>query len=113
MTALGLFARVPLIKVNPDSYYASRELVPGDMLGDVNRAKIVITNYHAFKLRERIELSKGGRQLLQGRGGEKLNTQETEGQMLQRVMPDLMGMKNILIINDEAHHRYREKPSEQ
>ena len=31
------------------------------MLDDVNRAKIVITNYHAFKLRERIELSKGGR----------------------------------------------------
>ena len=53
---------------DPDSYYASRELVPGDMLDDVNRAKIVITNYHAFKLRERIELSKGGRSLLQGRG---------------------------------------------
>ncbi len=37
------------------------------MLEDVDRAKIVITNYHAFKLRERIELSKGGRSLLQGR----------------------------------------------
>ena len=37
------------------------------MLDDVNRAKIVITNYHAFKLRERIELSDGGRSLLQGR----------------------------------------------
>jgi len=97
---------------DPDSYYASRELVPGDMLDDVDRAKIVITNYHAFKLRERIDLSKGGRQLLQGRVGEELNTQETEGQMLQRVMPDLMGMKNILIINDEAHHCYREKPKD-
>jgi type III restriction enzyme len=30
--------------------------------------------------------------------------------MLQRVMPDLMGMKNILVLNDEAHHCYREKP---
>ncbi|WGJ16366.1 DEAD/DEAH box helicase family protein [Methylocapsa sp. D3K7] len=97
---------------DPDSYYASRELVPGDMLEDVRRAKIVITNYHAFKLRERIELSKGGRQLLQGRLGDELNTRETEGQMLQRVMPDLMGMKNIIVINDEAHHCYREKPKE-
>ena len=95
---------------DPDSYYRDRELVPGDLLDDVNRAKIVITNYHAFKLRERIELSKGGRQLLQGRTGEEPNTLETEGQMLQRVMPDLMGMKNILVINDEAHHCYREKP---
>ena len=32
--------------------------------------------------------------------------------MLQRVMPDLMGMKNILVLNDEAHHCYREKPKD-
>ena len=25
-------------------------------------------------------------------------------------MPELMGMKNILVLNDEAHHCYREKP---
>ena len=95
---------------DPDSYYASRELVPNDMLDDLKKAKIVITNYHAFKLRERIELSKGGRQLLKGRTGDDLQTAETEGQMIQRVMPDLMAMKNILVLNDEAHHCYREKP---
>ncbi len=96
---------------DPDSYYLSRELVPGDLIGDLERAKIVITNYHAFKLRERLPLSKGGRLLLQGRGGEALDTLESEGQMIQRVMPDLMGLKNILVINDEAHHCYREKPN--
>ena len=96
---------------DPDSYYQGRELVPNDMLPSIERAKIVITNYHAFKLRERIELSKGGKALLQGRG-QALNTLETEGQMMQRVMPDLMGMKNILVINDEAHHCYREKREE-
>ena len=96
---------------DPDSYYQSRELVPGDMIGNLERAKIVITNFHAFKLRERMELSKGGRSLLRGRG-EELNTLETEGQMLQRVMPDLMGMKNIMALSDEAHHCYREKPGE-
>ena len=95
---------------DPDSYYKERELVPGELLEEIHRAKIVITNYHAFKLRERLELSKGGRALLQGRGGEALNTLETEGQMLQRVMPDLMGLKSILVLNDEAHHCYREKP---
>jgi type III restriction enzyme len=94
---------------DPDSYFRSRELVPSEFLPDIARAKIVITNYHAFKLRERVEISKGGRALLQGRG-DSLNTSETEGQMLQRVMPELMGMKGIFIINDEAHHCYREKP---
>lgn len=96
---------------DPDSYYQSREIVPNDMLGDIERAKIVITNYHAFKLRERLGLSKGGRLLLQGRGGDALSTLETEGQMLQRVMPELMGMKNIMALNDEAHHCYRENPA--
>lgn len=97
---------------DPDSYYKDRELVPSDLLDDLGRAKIVITNYHAFKLRERIDISKGGRQLLKGRTGDDIVTTETEGQMLQRVMPDLMGMRNILAINDEAHHCYREKPKE-
>ena len=55
---------------DPDSYYQSRELVPGDMLRDLDRAQIVITNFHAFKLRETMEVSKGGRALLQGRGPE-------------------------------------------
>jgi type III restriction enzyme len=95
---------------DPDSYYRSRELVPTDLLAELGRAKIVITNYHAFKLRERIELSKGGRQLLQGRTGDAPETLETEGQMLQRVMPELMGMPQVMVINDEAHHCYREKP---
>ncbi|MBL7189479.1 MAG: DEAD/DEAH box helicase family protein, partial [Phycisphaerae bacterium] len=95
---------------DPDSYFKSRELVPNDMLADLERCKIVITNYHAFKRRERLDVSKGTRGALEGWRGEKLDTLETEGQMLQRVMPDLMGMKNILAINDEGHHCYREKP---
>jgi type III restriction enzyme len=61
---------------DPDSYYKSRELVPQDMLPDLDRAKFVITNYHAFKLRDRVELSRGGRSLLQARG-EALDTLET------------------------------------
>ena len=95
---------------DPDSYYRSREIVPNDMLADLDRAKIVITNFHSFKLRERIQLTKGTRSLLKGRGPD-LVTVETEGQMLQRVMPGLMGMKNIFVLNDEAHHCYRERPS--
>ncbi len=97
---------------DPDSYYRERELVPADMLGDLGKAKIVITNYHAFKPRETMTVSKGGRALLQGRGPD-LHTVESEGQMLQRVIPDLMGMRNVLAINDEAHHCYREKPADE
>ena len=81
------------------------------MLEDLQRAKIVITNYHALRLRERLEVSSGARALLQG-PGQSLETLETEGQMVQRVMPELMGIKNVMALNDEGHHCYRLKPGE-
>jgi type III restriction enzyme len=98
-----------LMPNDAESYYRHREIVPPDMLADIDRAKIVITNYHAFRLRERLDIAKGTRTALEGWRKEKLQTLETEGQMLQRVMPDLMGMKNITVLNDEAHHCYRER----
>ena len=96
---------------DPDSYYASRELVPRNMLEDLQRARIVITNYHALRPRERLEVSSGGRALLQGRGA-PLETLESEGQMVQRVMPELMALKNVMVLNDEGHHCYRHKPGD-
>ncbi|GAB3679012.1 BPTD_3080 family restriction endonuclease [Salinisphaera aquimarina] len=105
--------RLQVLQPNdPNSYYESRELVPGDMLGDLQRARIVITNYHAFKRREKLGLSKGTRALVDGRYGDTIDTVESEGEMLQRAIKPLMGMKNIMAINDEAHHCYREKPGD-
>ncbi len=97
-----------LLPNDTDSYYRTRNLVPSDLLQDMQRAKIVLTNYHAFKLRERIQLAKGTREALSGHG-EGPATLESEGQMLQRVMPELMGAGPITVINDEAHHCYRER----
>ncbi len=99
-----------LLPSDPDSYYQSRELVPSDMLAEIEHAKIVITNFHAFRPRDRIEISKGTRAALEGWRGDALQTLETEGQMIQRVMPELMGLKNVVVLNDEAHHCYRARP---
>jgi hypothetical protein len=77
-------------------------------LGDIAKAKIVISNFHAFKRREKMDLSKVGRALLQGRG-EAPQTIETEGQTLQRACGELIALKNVVVLNDEAHHCYREK----
>ena len=101
-----------LLPTDMDSYYQSRELLPTDMQLDIQKARIVITNFHAFKQREKTELSSAGRALINGRHGERINTVEPEGQMLQRVIGSLMNMKNVMVFNDEAHHCYREKPGE-
>lgn len=39
---------------DPENYYQKLDLVPPDLRGDLAKAKIVITNYHSFKLRERV-----------------------------------------------------------
>jgi type III restriction enzyme len=69
---------------HPESYYRSRELLPNDMLGDIGKAAIVITNYHAFQHRETVALSRVGRAFLTGNNPEPIETGETDGQMLDR-----------------------------
>lgn len=98
-----------LLPNDADNYYRRLSLVPGDLMQDMQRAKIVLTNYHAFKLREKTQIAKGTRAALEGHG-ESVVTLETEGRMIQRVMSELSGLGKIIVINDEAHHCYREKP---
>lgn len=98
-----------LLPDDPDNYYRHRDMVPSDMLPEIAKAKVVITNYHSFKRRETMDVSKVGKALLQGRG-DAPTTIESEGQMLQRACGELMSMKNVVVINDEAHHCYEERP---
>lgn len=98
-----------LLPSDPENYYRTRELVPPEMLLELGNAKIVITNYHAFQLRETLDTNKTGRALLSGWRNEALVTRESEGEMLQRACGDLLSLKNIVVINDEAHHCYRER----
>ena len=96
----------------PDSIYERLSIVPRDMMGDLRKARIVITNYHAFQ-RRRLQLAKGAAEVLRGRESEDEfdeRFRETDGQMVQRVMAPLMGRRGIIVLNDEAHHCYEHKP---
>ena len=99
-----------LVPNDPENYYEHRDLVPKDMLPDVKQAQVIITNFHAFQLREKDKASPVNRRLRQGKEGPALDTQETEWDMLRRVMPEFTRTKNVLVINDEGHHCYRERP---
>lgn len=94
---------------HPENYYQRREIVPSDMLGDIGKAEVVITNYHAFQHRETLQLSRTGRAFLQGNDPEPIRTLETDGQMLDRACGKLLSFKNVVAINDEAHHCYRRR----
>jgi type III restriction enzyme len=99
-----------LLPSDPENYYGTRHLVPQDMLGEMGKARIVITNYHVFGRRRQLDTNKTGEGVLSGWRNEPLITQETQGEMLKRACGDLLQMKNVVVINDEAHHCYRERP---
>lgn len=97
-----------LLPNDPQNYYRALDIAPPDLLTDLGRAKFVITNFHAFKPRERTAAGRLTRRLLAG--GESSPFTETAGQMVRRVCRELGSKKNIVVINDEAHHCYRRKP---
>jgi type III restriction enzyme len=94
---------------DPNNYYKDRDLLPVDLLPELNRARLVITNFHTFRQRELYKAGKLTKNIL---GNDKSGAlTETPDQMVRRVCNELGNKKNIIVINDESHHCYRRKPS--
>lgn len=92
----------------PENDYQKMRLVPRGDYDALCQAKIVVTNYHAFLCRKKDELSKIGEKVL---GDSAKNFRETPEEMVTRVCRGLGRKKNIIVLNDEAHHCYRPKKS--
>jgi len=97
-----------LLPSDPNNYYRSFDILPLDLMPQLHQAKIVITNFHAFQLRERVKAGRLTKELLAQ--GEASPFTETPGQMVRRVCRELGNKKNIVVLSDEAHHCYRRKP---
>jgi type III restriction enzyme len=96
-----------LLPSDPDNYYRQRDLVPAHLVERLGTARILITNYHAFLPRERGDAARLTKAILTK--GETNPFTETPDQMVRRVCRDLGNAKQIVVINDEAHHCYRGK----
>lgn len=97
-----------LLPNDPENYYRQRDIVPAQLQDQLGQAKIIITNYHAFQLREKVAAGKITKSILAN--GQPSPFTETPDQMVRRVCRDLSTKKNIIVLNDEAHHCYRRKP---
>jgi type III restriction enzyme len=87
------------------------DLAPPESLPDLGTAKIVIANYHAFKAKDRGDAGKLTKSILAS--GQASAFVETPAQVVRRVCREFGNKRNILVINDEAHHCYRSRlPSE-
>ena len=97
-----------LLPSDPNNYYKQMDLVPPDSRSALHQAKIVITNFHAFQLREKVKAGRLTKELLSQ--GEQNPFTETPGEMVRRVCRELGNKQNVVVLNDEAHHCYRHKP---
>jgi type III restriction enzyme len=97
-----------LLPNDPANYYRARDIVPSFQFDDLGQAKIVITNYHAFQLREKVSAGRLTKQLLAKDGPSPFT--ESPGEMVRRVCRELGNKRGLIVLNDEAHHCYRRKP---
>ena len=93
---------------DPENYYRQRDVVPAQLQDQLGQAKIIITNFNAFQLHEKVVAGKITKSILAD--GLPSPFTETPDQMVRRVCRELSTKKNIIILNDEAHHCYRRKP---
>jgi type III restriction enzyme len=96
-----------LLPNDPDNYYRQRDIVPPQLQDELGHAKILITNYHAFLPRETVAAGRLTKSILTN--GQPNPFTESPDQVVRRVCRDLNTKKNIIVLNDEAHHCYRRK----
>jgi type III restriction enzyme len=99
-----------LLPSDPENYYRALEIVPPEDMSKMGQAKVVVTNFHSFKLRERIAAPATTKKVLLPKGDVAGVFQETPDQMVRRVCREFGNKKNIVVLNDEAHHCYRRRP---
>ncbi|MFI4917553.1 MAG: BPTD_3080 family restriction endonuclease [Phycisphaerales bacterium JB060] len=94
------------------NYYKHLDLVPADLRDEMHRARIVITNFHSFQRREKVKASRLTKILASGGDPDSVAFKETPGEMVRRVCRELGTSKQIVVLNDEAHHCYRRRVDE-
>jgi type III restriction enzyme len=101
-----------LLPSDPDNYYRQLDVVAADLMPELGKAKITITNFHALRQQETTPAGKLTKALLRQGGNDGAFT-ETPEQMVRRVCRDLGTKRGIVVINDEAHHCYRPRAADE
>ncbi len=103
-----------LLPNDPDNDYRRRDILPAHEMEQLGQAKILVTNFHTLQLREKVAAGKLTKSILSvgetNVAGLSNAFTETPDQMVRRVCREFGAKKNIIVINDEAHHCYRRKP---
>lgn len=82
------------------SYYQEFSIVPRAMLETLRQGRVLIRNWHALNWETEDRVAK--RRSVDKRGA------KSDEAYVREVLEDLAGNRNILVLNDEAHHAWRQ-----
>ena len=102
VVAPGLTVKSRLAVLEPshaENYYDEFHVVPSSLFDKLRQGKVVVRNWHAlnWETEERI----AGK-----RGVDKRGAKSDEA-YVREVLGDMANARNVLVINDEAHHAWR------
>lgn len=81
---------------NENNYYQQCDIIPSTYFDQLRQGKVKIINWHALSP---LDPNDGPRVVKKG--------EESDKAFVKRVLGDFSDSKNILVINDEAHHAWR------
>ncbi len=88
------------------SLYRTRDLLPPHLMSDLRKGHVLIRNWHVLAPQDLGQVGGVGARVVQ-RG------LESDSALVARILGrEVGGKRNILVLNDEAHHAYRIRPGE-
>jgi len=102
VVAPGLTVKKRLAVLEPaakDNYYEAFDIVPSALLDKLRQGKVLVRNWHALAWESEEQIKKRKSVDKRGVKSDEVYTREVLGEMANA--------RNILVINDEAHHAWR------
>lgn len=90
---------------NSNNYYEQNKIVPYDLLPKLRQGKILVDNWHAL-------MWESDEQLAKRKSVDKRGAKSDEAWIRDVLGNDMSRSRNILVINDEAHHAWRSRREE-
>lgn len=86
----------------PGNYYDEFELVPHALMDKLRQGRILIRNWHALNWESEEKIARK-------KGVDKRGARSDEA-YVRDLLDDMADSRNIVVINDEAHHAWRVRP---
>ncbi len=108
---LTVKSRLKVLQISdPDNYYDAFDIVPSSLREKLRQGKVLIHNWHALAWDSQDKLDAKIRKRHLRSVDRRKHTEISLTAYARMVLQDLASAKNILVINDEAHHAWRVNP---